>query len=146
MYECSELDDLGKPPPSQYFRLTVFKNINYGNQEYCLDTFKLHLPECHYEKVGNQIWFYDRHEKIIVNTNEFGEVFCLTGNFTSQEIYLKKCQEDDEDQKWEFTKENKKLLDRWDEVYGYDKLVYRNGVFSKEKMEPVKDSRFWKCE
>lgn len=146
LYECGELDNNGKPQVTQFFRLTVFKNINYGYQEFCLDTYKVRLPECHYEEFGNQIWNYDYHKNIIWNANDFGEHFCLTGNFSNQEIYLMKCEDDNQDQKWKFTIENVKLLDRWDEIQGYDKLVYKNGVYKKDKMEPMSDEKLWKCQ
>lgn len=139
LYYCAELDSGGNPPQSQYFRLNFNKNIVLGRHEYCLDSYKLSTPQCHYSELGNQYWKYDLKHHMLINEHDEG-VKCLAGNFSSQEIFIKKCDIDDEDQKWKFTHENETALNNWKDIYGYTKFTYGDVKFKRDKMLPLENN------
>lgn len=145
IYYCDDdfKNDVMKHP--QLFRLTVFKNINFGYQEFCLDTWKLSLPQCHYTEYGNQIWNYDYKKNLIFNVNDKDEKICIAANFTSQSLFMISCDENDDSQKWKFSYENKWALDRWNEINGYERLVYGTKGYKRDKMKPMSDENMWKC-
>lgn len=138
LYECGELDKLGRPHYSQFFRLTFMKNIALGYREFCLDSWKTSMPQCSYFQSGNQIWRLDPERHWLINGGD-GER-CLTANFDNQTLTLTTCNEDMNEQKWSFTYENKSALDDWDNIYGYKKFVYPNDDLNYGNMLPLEYS------
>lgn len=122
LYYCGELDSAGMPPQSQFFRLNFMKGIAYGYFEYCLDSYKMSMPQCSYLKFGNQYWRYDHVRQILINGGDNGNK-CLTGNFDNQTLSLMKCDEKNLDQKWSFTYVNETALNDWENIYGYEKFI-----------------------
>lgn len=136
VYYCQKLDMLGMPPQSQFFRLTFMKNIVFGHMEYCLDSYKMSMPQCSYVEEGNQYWKYDHVRHWLINGGDEGSD-CLTANFDDQSISLQTCDESNEAQKFSFTYENKTALDDWANIYGYAKFVYGDKDIDRSKMLPL---------
>lgn len=136
LYYCSELDGFGRPPQSQFFRFNFMKNIVFGFQEHCLDSYKMSLPQCSYIDYGNQIWRYDQQSHLLINGGE-QENGCLEGNFNNQTLSLKACDDSNINQLWTFTYENETALDNWENIYGYKQFVYGDKEINHEKMLPL---------
>lgn len=140
VYYCEELDSRGLPPQSQFFRLTFMKNIVFGFMEYCLDSYKMSMPQCSYTPYGNQYWRYDHKRNMIINSFDDG-ADCLTGDFANQSIKMAPCDETNEFQKWFFTYENRTALDDWNNIYGYHKFMFGSEEVNREKMMPLEYER-----
>lgn len=136
LYYCSELDDFHRPPQSQFFRLNFMKNIVFGFQENCLDSYKMSMPQCSYFEYGNQYWKYDRVRHLLINGGDDANL-CLAGNFDNQTLRVMDCDENNIAQLWSFTYENEEALDDWENIYGYKKFVYGDKEISYEKMVPL---------
>jgi polypeptide N-acetylgalactosaminyltransferase len=137
LYYCSAAERESDIPQSQFFRLTFLKNIVFGYMEYCLDSFELSMPQCHYTSTGNQYWRYDHVKNMLINSYDDGP-FCLAAKFEDQALEMKACDESDVMQKWRFTYENKTALEEWKDIYGYTKFVYGEKKLRKDKMLPLK--------
>ena len=133
LYYCSELDDNGMPPQTQYFRLNFMKNIVFGHMEHCLDSYKMSMPQCSYANYGNQYWRLDHERHLLINRRDDGEQ-CLTGSFQNQTFALMLCNENDPNQKWKFKYENKTALENWKNIDGYQKFIYGDKAISHDKM------------
>lgn len=136
LYHCYDLDENQKPPGTQFFRLDFFKNIVHGYRSYCLDSYKLSLPQCSYFTFGNQIWKFYPDTRLIKNGGGDGNN-CLTANVENRTLSLETCDESDFNQKWKFTFENKTALSNWNEIYGYQKFVYGEKGINREKFLPL---------
>lgn len=137
LYYCQELDYLGQPPQSQFFRLNFMKNIVFGFMEYCLDSWKMSMLQCSYLEYGNQYWHFDPERRFLINGGD-DEEYCLTANLGNQTLSLSPCDEGNDEQKWSFTYENKTALNDWKNIYGYKKFVYPNDADMKyENMLPL---------
>lgn len=136
LYYCAALDDAGMPPQNQFFRLNFMKNIVFGYLEYCLDSYKMSMPQCSYVEFGNQYWRYDHVNQLLINGEDFGKK-CLTGNFDNQTLALTKCDKTNIDQKWTFTYVNETALKDWENIYGYKKFVYGDREINHKMMMPL---------
>ena len=136
LYYCNELDDAGMPPQSQFFRLNFMKGIVYGYLEYCLDSYKMSMPQCSNLEYGNQYWRYDHIHHLLINGEDNG-IKCLTGNFDNQTMSLMDCDVNSPDQKWSFTYVNETALNDWKNIYGYKKFVYGDEDINYKMMMPL---------
>lgn len=136
LYYCQEIDDTGRPPQSQFFRLTFMKNLVFGFIENCLDSYKMSIPQCSYADYGNQYWKYDHDRNLLINGGDEGDN-CLTANFDTQTLSLEPCNDANAAQKWSFTYENKTALNDWPNIYGYAKFMYGDKAISRKNMLPL---------
>ncbi|KAG5667458.1 hypothetical protein PVAND_015438 [Polypedilum vanderplanki] len=141
LYQCADVKNEDEIPQTQFFRLNFMKNIVLGYFEYCLDSFMLSIPQCHYSEFGNQYWFYDHKNHMLINSFDDGGM-CLTAKFEEQSIEMKECDEKDLNQKWIFTYENLTALNDWKNIYGYKKFVYGDKIINYDKLLPLKDDEY----
>ena len=113
--KCSS--NLIEPKKNQNFALTFFKQIAQVWNDYCLDSKNLSLMDCHYDG-GNQFWRFEPDSGIIRNKYEDGN-FCIGANVTSKSIFMAKCDEDEDNQKWQFGFLNETAMIDWDEINGF---------------------------
>lgn len=147
IYQCQSFDSLGRPPQSQFYRHSFNKNIVFGFMEYCIDSYKISTPQCSYFPYGNQLWRYDYEKNLLINggcliaeCEERGK-HCLTGDFVNKTLSTKICDENDDNQKWEFTFENRTALDNYDNIFGYKKFVFGDKQVDYSNLLPMEYGR-----
>ena len=136
IFNCEQLDDLGMPPQSQFFRLNFNKNIVLGFFEFCLDSYKMSMPQCSNLPYGNQYWIYD-HEKFLLRFGSDEGENCMSGNFNNQTLSSAPCDESDPNQLWTFTFVNKTALNDWKNINDYRKFMYGDKGINRSKMLPL---------
>lgn len=110
-----------EPKKYQNFVLTFFKQITQGSNDFCLDSMNLSLMDCHYEG-GNQYWKFEQETGMIKN-REDDAVFCLSANIMEKTVFMGKCDENDDQQKWKFGYVNETALNNWEDINGFQSFL-----------------------
>ena len=95
--------------------LSYFRDIRAKHIDKCLDAQKLGvdiiLYSCH-ESQGNQLFHYDyKKKKIYHGKPELKH--CLDANLVKRKLFIAKCDDSKESQKWEWGRVYKENLDNW---------------------------------
>jgi hypothetical protein len=63
---------------------------------------------------------------MIINGNDHAER-CLSADISNQTLFMTQCDEDDYNQKWEFDYLNLTAFKDWENIFGYDDIIWPSG-------------------